>query len=986
MIFKSPAMRLSIALILLTFNLLLIANLIGFIPDKSDATLELRKSLSESLALQFSAVAEKKEYQIIQNTLREVVERNKDIRSAAIRTNDGRLIALAGEHLANWKSPGDGKSTPTQVQVPVYRKGEKWATVEICFAPIWTDYIASGFKKSFVGLLAFISFFGFLCYFFIIKKTLRELDPTAVIPERVQRAFDVLTEGVLILDNKEQIVMANKAFAGLFEKTPDKMIGLKGSELGWLHCQGPKQLKQLPWFSILLEGMEQKSASLSLLDNFGKKVKLAVNAAVVKDNAGQCRGSLVTFDDITQLEEKNFELNELVEVLQLKHNEIHAKSQELEFLASHDPMTLCLNRRSLDKKLSAIFSRLKASGGKLSCLMVDIDHFKSINDRFGHAIGDQVIKSVADVLKHILTRRSDLVGRYGGEEFCVVLIDQDQQQAAEIAEKIRATIQKNSCAGVKVTISIGVSSLEHNVNKPDELVNQADKALYAAKRSGRNRVVQWGAEDLSGVDQTAEIATTSEGSSSASPEEEKISLHHRIQELEELLEKRALELEHYEMYDIKTGLPNRTLFEDRVGREIARGKRRDFLVAVLAINFDTIKRVNETLGRSTAELLVKACGLRLNDALRENIDTVAVMEESMASVSLVSQTEFAVLLTEMKQVDSITSIIKRLLDYMDQPLHVDGHDIFATAYIGVSIFPYDGQTVEDLYSSAANASRFAKEFKGKERYLFSSKDLNNLAIKQLNVENALHTAIQNEELELFYQPQIESSSGRVAGLEVLLRWNSSELGEISPADFIPVAEQYGQIDQLGDWVLYHACQQLRNWLDMGLDIPLVVVNVSGVQLRQQNLVARIRNILDEFKLEPHMLEIELTESCLVDSYDKNFSVLKQIKKMGIRVTMDDFGTGYSSLASLKNIPLSCIKIDRSFIADIGKDETSDRLITSIVSMAHGLGFEVVAEGVENETQAIHMTNLNCEYLQGYHFSRPLPATEVAYFFQKEQVV
>ena len=210
---KSPAMRLSIALVLLTVNLLFVANLMGLIPDASEAKLEVRKALSESLALQFCAAADSGRLQIIQNTLRAVVERNDDIRSAAIRANDGRLIALSGEHLAHWKNAPDGKSTPTYVQTPVFRKGENWATVELRFAPLWTDSLSIGFTDSFVGLILFVGAGSFFCYFFFIKRSLRELDPSGAIPERVQKAFDVLKEGVVILDDKEQILMANNTFA-----------------------------------------------------------------------------------------------------------------------------------------------------------------------------------------------------------------------------------------------------------------------------------------------------------------------------------------------------------------------------------------------------------------------------------------------------------------------------------------------------------------------------------------------------------------------------------------------------------------------------------------------------------------------------------------------------------------------------------------------------------------------------------------------------
>jgi len=984
MIFKAPAMRLSIALVMLAVNLLFLANLMGFFPDQSEFALELRKSLSESLALQFSAVAEKGEFQIIQNTLRTVVERNDDIRSAAIRTNDGQLLALAGEHLSQWKTPADGKSTPTHVHVPIFRKDKKWATVEIRFAPLWTGYLAGGFTHSFAGLLAFIALSSFICYFFIIKRTLRELDPLAVIPERVQKAFDVLKEGVLILDEKEQIVMANKSFASLFEKSPAALVGLKGSELGWQDCHNPEQVRHLPWIKVLDDGQEQKVASLSLLNSFGNKIKLTVNAAMVTDNAGKCRGSLVTFDDITQVEEKNFELSDLVEELQLSQEEIKAKSQELEFLANRDPMTLCLNRRALRRNFEVQFTKAKTDGTHLSCLMADIDFFKSVNDRYGHATGDQVIKGIADVLK-TCTRDSDLVGRYGGEEFCVVFPDLDLKQAAQIAERIRHTIEKKPCGGVEITASLGVSSLEHNANNPDELINQADKALYAAKNSGRNRVINWGEEDPDSIVQITDTSSESDQTVPEILEVDQTQLQRRVQELEGLLEKRTLEFEHYEMYDFITGLPTRSLFEDRIGHEIARGKRKDYLVVVLSITVDTIKRVHETLGYSTAELLMKACGHRLNDVLRENVDTVAMIEdfEGTSSVALINQAEFGVLLSDIKQVDHITWIVKRLLDSFEKPFNIKGNEIYISAYIGVSIFPHDGHTVEDLYSSATNACSCAQKVKGNDRYLFSSQDLNEKAAQQLQVENALHAAIQNDELELYYQPQIESATGRVAGVEALLRWRSAQLGFALPSDFIPVAEQSGQIDRLGDWVLYHACQQLRSWLDKGFEVATVAVNLSGMQLRQQNLSSRIQSILDEFNLDTHLLEIELTESSLVNSHDKSFTVLKQIKEMGIRVTMDDFGTGYSSLSYLKNIPLSCIKIDRSFIADIGKDDNSEKLIASIISMAHGLGLEVVAEGVEEKCQADHLTALGCEYLQGYYFSRPIPQAKVSEILQKK---
>ncbi len=979
---RSPAIRLSLVLVLFTLNLLFLANLAGLVPSEKKSALELRKRLSESLALQFSTAVGNGEFQTIQHTLRAVVDRNDDIRSAAIRTVEGKLIAMAGEHLAHWSAPTGSKSTSTHVHVPIFKKGKKWATVEIRFAPLWQSSLAGGFSNSFMGLLAFIALCGFICYFFVLKRSLRELDPTAVVPERVQKAFDVLQEGVMVLDEKEQIVMTNRFFAGLLGKSPESMIGLKGSELGWIDCQHPEKRRKLPWFKVLQEGLDHKGATLKLQDGKGSQIKLSVNAVMVADNNGRRRGCLVTFDDITQIEEKNFELSSLVEKLQQSQEEIQSKTQELEFLASQDPLTFCLNRRSLDKGLRAEFDKAKKAGSPLACMMVDIDFFKSVNDRYGHATGDQVIKAVADILK-ISTRDSDLVGRYGGEEFCVVIPGMDIEIARKVADRIRKAIAKDNCAGVQITASIGVSSLEMNAAAPDELVNQADKALYAAKKGGRNRVCIWGVDDSQ--DAASGGAQKIPGDKSNLTTEisdnriDPTQLKRRIQELEGLLEKQRAESDHYEMYDIETGFPTQKLFEDRISQEIARCERTKNLVAVLSITIDATERIKKTLGRTAADQLVKACGDRLNDALRRNIDTVAMVTSSdqVSSVSLINRSELGILFADIKQVDHMTWIIKRLLDTFESPFQIQGQEIYTGAHVGAAIYPFDGKSVEALCTSASNACSYTKLCKGDHRYHFASRDINTAAMRQLQIESLLYRAIEDNELQLHFQPLIESATGRISGFEALLRWTSAELGSVAPGEFIPVAEQSGQILKIGEWVLYQACRQLRAWRNAGIDVGHVAVNVSGLQLQQLNLARRIREILDEFSLKPSQLEIELTESSLVNFHDQSFAMLKQIRDLGIRVAMDDFGTGYSSLAYLRNIPLACIKIDRSFIDGIGKDDHADKLVSSIVSMAHKLGLDVVAEGVEAQHQADYLISLGCEFLQGYFYGRPVPPTAVS---------
>lgn len=996
MIFKSPAMRLSIVLVLFTVNLLFVAKLIGFIPDEAKLSLEMRKDFSESLALQFFIVAEKGDYRVIQRTLSAVVDRNDDVRSAAIRTSEGQLLAIAGEHLANWEAPADGKSTSTHVNIPLFRKDKKWADLEIRFAPLLTKNLLSGFTNSFTGLIIYFSLSCFICYFLILKKTLRELDPSSVIPGRVQNAFDVLKEGVVILDEKEQIVMVNNAFAKLFGKSPKEMVGLKGSELGWLDYHTHEHVRQLPWIKVLKDELDHATASLKMTSSLGDKTKLIVNATMIPNSSGKSRGALVTFDDITELEEKNLDLESNIDKLEMATEEIQLKNQELKILANHDPLTLCLNRRSLSLQFDPLFTRAIKEGMDLSCIMADIDFFKSVNDNYGHSTGDQVIKLVADALK-TSTRDTDLIGRYGGEEFVVVLPGLDLKKAAQIAERIRKFIEETPCSGISITISLGVSSIVSNAGNPNELIDQADKALYTAKETGRNRVVTWGKKfttitesgtEAKSQGQTLTPEKTPEILAIPAIPANQADLQTQVLELEELVKKRTLELEHYKLYDFETGLPTRSLFEDRLLHEITRSQRINTLLAIISVSIDTIKRIHGTLGHKVSEQLIKACGIRLNDVLREDIDTVAVLDDihDTATISLINQTEFGILLTDITQTDHVTWIMKRMLDSFEQPFHINDNEIYVSVYLGVSIFPHDGNTVEALYSGASNACHFAQTLSGKERYLFASDNLNDTADRQLKIESLLHEAIQKNELQLHYQPKIKTATGQISGFEALIRWQNEELGFVPPDHFIPIAEQSGLINKIGDWVIETACRQIRNWKDTGIEVGSIAVNLSGRQLYEKNLPSRIQELMNEFRIDNKQLEVELTESFFVNPDDKTVATLNQIKNLGLRISMDDFGTGYSSLAYLRDLPLSVLKIDRSFVMDINKDENANRLIASIVSIAHSLELEVVAEGVEEGYQADFLTESGCEYLQGYYFSRPVPSHKVVELIQEQQTL
>ncbi len=363
---------------------------------------------------------------------------------------------------------------------------EHWATVEISFAPLGGSDTLFTLKNSF-AIVLFVALAVFLGYFLRARNTLRELDPLSVIPGRVQEAFNVFKEGVLILDEDECIVLANTSFAETVGKTPEELIGLKGSELGWKGCDPNQHGRLLPWLQVLKEGTSRTGVRLVMEKAGAAPLKFVVNAARVLDDRGGWR-VLVTFDNVTELDEKNQELNQTVTQLQIFTEEVLTKNKELEFLATHDPLTQLLNRRALNRGLERLFKEARRQGRELSCIMSDIDQFKLVNDRYGHAVGDEVIRMVAANLQKN-SRESDLVGRWGGEEFCILLPGLDVRQAAKIAGRMRLAVQHDSTVGVSVTISFGVASLQYNAREPGELFSQADKALYIAKEGGRNRVV-----------------------------------------------------------------------------------------------------------------------------------------------------------------------------------------------------------------------------------------------------------------------------------------------------------------------------------------------------------------------------------------------------------------------------------------------------------------------------------------------------------------
>jgi diguanylate cyclase (GGDEF)-like protein/PAS domain S-box-containing protein len=418
-------------------------------------------------------------------------------------------------------------------------------------------------------------------------------------------------------------------------------------------------------------------------------------------------------------------------------------------------------------------------------------------------------------------------------------------------------------------------------------------------------------------------------------------------------------------YDALTELPNRTLLRDRLAKALAGARRKGDKIALLFLDLDGFKDINDSLGHSIGDLLLQAIAERLRTWGREK-DTVARLGGD----------EFLIMLTDIKVVPDVARAAERLMDAMTAEFEVQGHSLSMGCCIGISIFPDHGADGETLIKAADAAMYCAKE-NGRNNFRFFTEDMNTQAAERLTTENSLRLALGKKELFLMYQPQMDMASGEIVGLEALLRWQHPELGLVPPDKFIRIAENSGQIIAIGEWVLRTACAQAQKWHDQGVTAVSVAVNVSAVQFRQDGFCGMIRKVLQDTRLAPRYLELELTESLLLANADVTFSVIQELKAMGLTLAIDDFGTGYSSFSYLRQFRVSKLKIDRIFIQDVAVNPDDAAITAAIIGMAKSLNLKVIAEGVENEAQMSFLRAHHCDEIQGYYFSKPLAADKVA---------
>jgi diguanylate cyclase (GGDEF)-like protein len=508
--------------------------------------------------------------------------------------------------------------------------------------------------------------------------------------------------------------------------------------------------------------------------------------------------------------------------------------------------------------------------------------------------------------------------------------------------------------------------------------------LISDKHTVTERVTESGNDELSSVATEINIMLDI---IQASHEQLEQRVEKRTQELkntnlklqQEITERKSIEqelmvnkehLQRLAHYDNLTGLPNRVFFNEILNKALTLASQQKKIMAVLFIDLDRFKNINDAMGHSTGDMVLKEIAKRLESILRPG-DVLARL----------SGDEFIALLNDIPQAKLASSIADKLLQVCAQTVVIENREFFVTASVGICIFPYDGASLEDLQKNADMAMYKAKHAGG-NNFQYFTKEMNTEAHEHIQLEGHLRKAIPDKEFILFYQPKLDLKSGRITGVEALIRWHSAELGMISPTKFIPLAEETGLILPIGEWALREACKTAKHWQDEGYLPISVAVNLSPKQFRQNDIVQLVDSVLKETGLAPEYLNLEITETAVMDNVETAIQRLTEMKKMGIEISVDDFGTGYTSISYLKRFPIDVLKVDQSFIKGIPHSADDVAIVSAVIAMAHNLGMTVVAEGVETEEQMQYLAEHSCDMIQGYFISSPQPANKVVLQFIK----
>ena len=957
---------------MLSLSILVVADLTGLIANPQDSTRNTRAALAESLAIQLSATPTREALPIVRHTLFQFVQRSTEVVGAGMSRSDGGPLLWFG---VEWdETMGDQMPSLEFFEVPLYRNDQLWGTLYVRFQPT-----AEGWLRKFVhSRWALLVLFPLVCaafFYLFLRRALRELDPP-IVPDGMEAALDALSQGLMVIDAREHIVLANEALVQRLGLGQTGLVGQRVDSVDW-HVVDPH--KDPPWKRALDHGETVSNIALRFNRERDSNVDFMVTGVPITTPAGKVNGAIVMFDDLTSVHKRNRELHAALTELRRSQDEISDKNKRLEFLDTHDPLTGCLNRRAFTEELDAAFAIARRDERPLSCVVIDIDHFKVINEEHGHTVGDRVIGLVADILKSN-SRAGDRVGRHGGEEFCILIPNADLEHALAYAERVRraintATPRSDAASAplMPVTASLGVACLTPDVAGTAQLLDLADRAVQCAKRFGRNQVrtPDGRAFDAQFVGDVQALEPADEGGLVSD-------LRRRLHEMEGLLNARTNEIWEHSLHDTLTGLPNRVLLMDRINQLIKRCDRTKTSAGVVSVQICDVHRINQTLGHGAGDELLTSVARRLVDVTR-GIDTLSRDAGNAHTASRVGGNDFAILISDLTDPGVSSRILTRIQKALSAPFTVSGEEVIVAGKLGVSLYPHDASDAETLLQTAAVARASLAPDRLGIAVAYYSDDLNHALTRRLKIETLLLKALDDDEFTIDFQPKISIASGHITGVEALARWTCETLGQISPAEFIPIAEQTGLSGRLTETVLTQVSRELRKWRQLHIDDVRIAINLSSTEFQDLNYAEWLLDTITRLDIDPGHLEIEVTERSFVDDYENGLHILTTLKNNGLSVAMDDFGTGYSSLSQLKDLPFDSIKIDACFVREIHLHDENRAIVKAVIGMARDLGMNVIAEGVETEAEYDALADLGCPEVQGFLTCRPLPGNEITEF-------
>ena len=959
-----PTLWLSFGLISLTLALALTGYLFGLLPDGHKAELDARAKVAESLAIQLAGSASRNDASALGETIASVVERNEDVNSAALRGSKGNLIVSGGDHNQHWVESADGKSTPTHVTVPLSGPNGRLGAIEISFTSASSSTRLLGFPVKLLMFFAFLLAAGFIGYFIILQHTLKELDPGRVIPERVQKAFDTLSEGVIILDEKERILLMNSSFLQVFGEEAAPKIGTKINTLPWRMIDGSAQAGGYPWHAALREGREMREDFLSLRAPDSSIRNFNVNATVITNDRQKNIGAIVTLTDMTRLHDSNQALAKTVGELEKNEELLEHQISEIEYLSKHDSLTGVFNRRTLFQNLDGILEDGAKTSQDVAMLMLNVDHLKFINNNFGLTTGDSVLTTIARHLKSSIKAPS-FVSRYAGDEFCVVLMGGDSAAATGLSYTIRRKIAEGSRNilpdDAPVTVSMGVSvAPKQEVWTAFDLINRADQAMHAAKRNGRNQTINW-TKQL----ETAPLSRHPSGTGEA----------------EHAVESKAVLTKHPpRKSDLKPGSSSivkptlnpaahlqqdsHAAFESDVNLALEQAKAEDNPSAVVRLSIASWDYLVEALGNDYCD--------RLTLSLKRKIEVI-VREEDKVEVAG-SHGELMINLAVLDKASDAIWVVERIFECLNSPLVVDEKATYVSCKAGIALYPDHGRDGAALLRNSSMALRRAHNENKPDSFKLYSQDMENFARQRTEIELGIRESLQRDEFELYFQPIVDLQTGALSAAEALLRSNNDRLSGIPIDQIIGIAEQSSLISEVDLWVVNTALRQMGEWCDAGVDLPKISINLSATQLTNPKFMDHIYDSLKSAPFSSSRVQIEVTETAKLEDVGIAAPQLKRLQQLGAQIALDDFGTGQASLTYLQRLHPDVIKIDRSFVTGVNSNHANATLVGAMTVMAHCLGLKVVVEGVEDLEELEFLRETRCDAIQGYFISKPMPVS------------